>query len=95
MTTPAGFKSIQDKGFHITFENGYTVSVQFGYGNYCENRDKLMKKTPSVTAEIAYWKDGELIAFKTEDGEFDDTVKGWQSPEQVLAFMNMVSSLTE
>ena len=28
-----------NRGFQITFENGYTVSVQFGKGNYCENYD--------------------------------------------------------
>jgi hypothetical protein len=25
------------KGFQITFANGYTVSVQWGPGNYCDN----------------------------------------------------------
>lgn len=31
------FRIIDGKGFHITFENGVTVSVQFGWGNYCRN----------------------------------------------------------
>jgi hypothetical protein len=31
------FKITHKKGFHITFENDYTVSVQFGPGNYCDN----------------------------------------------------------
>ena len=26
-----------NRGFQMTFENGYTVSVQFGPGNYCDN----------------------------------------------------------
>ena len=26
-------------GFHITFKNGVTVSVQFARGMYCDNRD--------------------------------------------------------
>lgn len=26
-------------GFQISFQNGNTISVQFHYGNYCDNRD--------------------------------------------------------
>ena len=26
-------------GFQMQFENGWTASVQFGIGNYCDNRD--------------------------------------------------------
>ena len=32
-------KATQNKGFSLTFENNLTISVQFGYGNYCENRN--------------------------------------------------------
>jgi len=32
-----GFKIINGKGFYIEFPNHYIVSVQFGFGNYCEN----------------------------------------------------------
>ncbi len=28
--TDAGFRITGKKGFHVTFENGWTVSVQFG-----------------------------------------------------------------
>ena len=31
------FVSTMRKGFHITFENGLTASVQWGAGNYCDN----------------------------------------------------------
>lgn len=27
------------KGFHMTFANGWCISVQFGYGNYCGNKE--------------------------------------------------------
>jgi hypothetical protein len=33
----SNFKSTENKGFQMTFENGWTISVQFGYGNYCDN----------------------------------------------------------
>ena len=31
------FVSTMRKGFHMTFENGLTISVQWGAGNYCDN----------------------------------------------------------
>lgn len=33
------FRITNGKGFHITFANGYTLSVQFGPGDYCNNRN--------------------------------------------------------
>jgi hypothetical protein len=35
----SNFKSTNNKGFQMTFENGWTISVQFGYGNYCSHRN--------------------------------------------------------
>lgn len=32
------FCSNGGKGFSMSFASGLTISVQFGYGNYCENR---------------------------------------------------------
>tara|TARA_Y100000310_G_scaffold286972_1_gene311564 strand:+ start:2081 stop:2530 length:450 start_codon:yes stop_codon:yes gene_type:complete len=29
----------QGKGTKLTFSNGWTISIQFGWGNYCTNRD--------------------------------------------------------
>lgn len=33
----SGFSITHGSGFHMTFSNGYTLSVQFGMGNYCEH----------------------------------------------------------
>ena len=40
------FKITEGKGFHITFANGYTVSVQFGPDNYCDHYHKNSEKYP-------------------------------------------------
>lgn len=37
MTTKPAFQITRGRGFQLTFPNGYTVSVQFGYGNYTDN----------------------------------------------------------
>ncbi len=91
------FKITSGKGFHITFENGYTVSVQWGAGNYCENYDKntfteeeqfKTGEEISFTAEIAVWaSDKKMIKMPG----WDDTVKGWCSPKEVLKLMNWAS----
>ena len=34
------FKIYRGSGFHMKFENGYTISIQFGAGSYCQNHDR-------------------------------------------------------
>jgi hypothetical protein len=98
--TPVGFRITGGKGFHITFPNRWTVSVQFGWGNYCEHHDCeaypekcLLGEKPqcgangSVNAEVAAWgPGGELINMG------DDTVRGWQTPAAILALLNAAAN---
>ena len=94
MTKPEGFAITDGKGFHIKFLNGWTVSVQFGPGNYCEHYNRSIGKDEytcgsegSINAEIAAWpKGGTLTEFP--DG---NTVQGYVSPQQVLQFLIDVS----
>jgi len=93
------FRTCSNKGFQITFENGWTVSVQFGPGNYCEHHYKLnmtgkaagtfgvpKEGIESKDAEVAAWgEDGNWFKFKV------DRVEGYQSSAQVLAFMNKIA----
>jgi hypothetical protein len=44
------FQSQYNNGFTMTFENGWTISVQFGMANYANIVDGV-----SVSAEIAIW----------------------------------------
>lgn len=87
-----GFKITGHKGFHITFENGYTVSVQFGPANYCDNyhmnwgdpeRKQILE---SSDAEVAVWGiGGELIDLP----QFNiDGVGSRFTPEKVLELLN-------
>lgn len=88
------------KGFHMTFENGMTASVQWGAGNYCDNHFpedmdfSCSKDAHSDTAEVAVIYKGKLIdfidEFLPEKCESDGTVCGWMSPEDVLYFLNKV-----
>ena len=72
---------VKMQGFKMTFDNGYTISVQFGSGNYSDGG--------KTTAEIAAWgPDEEWVRL-----EPNDDVRGYCSPEEVLEAMKMVAAL--
>lgn len=88
-------KITDNKGFHMTFANGWTASVQFGPGNYGTNYNYSFSAPKSEmpdarTAECAAWsKTGSLTAI-WEDAE--DTVVGYLNANEVLKFLNLVAS---
>lgn len=87
------FRITGNKGFRITLPNDYTVSVQFGPGNYGSNRaetyDTAMNKPQSATlAETALIApNGDFVAYLGDD------VQGYQTPEDVLELLNYASKL--
>jgi len=90
------FNISENKGFEITFDNGWTASVQWGAGNYCSNHDLRIGASwgepvpPSASAEIAAWgRAGQWLKFKGKD------VKGYCSPEEVAKFLARVAKFTQ
>src|SRR5690349_15007110 len=64
--------------------NGYTVSIQWGNGNYSDNYDRDLDTKPgdSKTAEVAIWKGtfndgGDLIKWGAGDDTYGETVLGY------------------
>lgn len=98
----AGFRSTMRKGFHMTFANGLTASVQWGAGNYCDNHlpedmdFSFTKDAKSSTAEVAVFNDkGDIIdanPFVPEEQRSCDTVVGWLTTEQVAQFLSTVAT---
>lgn len=94
----SGFMITNGKGFRVTFENGWALSVQFGNVNYCENRanfrviykdDAEYGNIESPNAEIAIINpNGELEYIAA----VQDTVKGYVSPAEMLRIMNDVAN---
>lgn len=90
----AKFKSASKKGFAITFENGWTISVQFGWGNYCDNQNHPDgwkyndgSIVESANAEIAIWDENDKwFTFNN-----NDVVKGWCTPNEVAEWIDKVS----
>ena len=89
------FVATQNKGFGITFQNGFGVSVQWGTGNYCEKKnlgadgDEEMKtkRWESTTAEIAVFNDTGIVPV----GKSDDVI-GWCSADEVATVIAIVQS---
>lgn len=94
-----GFRITRGWGFQITFENGYTVSVQFGYWNFCSCQailpeNALKKKAPYEIntechdAEVAVLSPkGTLVEMIEFDG---DVVAGYYTPEMVADLIETV-----
>jgi hypothetical protein len=84
------FKITASKGFHITFANGYTVSVQWGPGHLCDhyavptcsNLERSCGGVGSGTAEVAVYSRNIMEP---------DYPKGYQTANEVLAIMNEVA----
>lgn len=88
------FKSTRNKGFQMTFANGWTVSVQFGPFNYCEVRSVGDMDAP-LNTEVWECPDAEVAAWDSTGKWYDfecDSRKGYMTPNEVLDFMDMVSS---
>jgi hypothetical protein len=79
------FKITANKGFHIQFANGNTVSVQFGGGNYCENRHKFEEGQAQSCENAEVW------AWDKDKNPLCE-VQGWQSPDEVAAFIAKYSA---
>ena len=90
------FIATRNKGFRMTFENGFAISVQWGPENYCDRKneedfDKPMDERfwESRTAEIAVFnKEGEFI------GIADNAVVGWLTTDKVAKCITVVQSAT-
>ena len=94
------FSNCEGRGFHIRFDNGWTISVQFSGGHYCDNKNERYDiaktrierdlPTHSNNAEIAVWSNsgphnGELIWLE------DDNVRGWTTANEVAKVITIIS----
>ena len=96
------FRITDGKGFAIKFPNGWSISVQFGCGNYCDNYDhprddyraanRECGEKGSRNAECAVFDPSnemvKLPAFMFDDPEYADIVSNRSTSAQVLQLMN-------
>ena len=91
----SNFETNNNKGFAMTFANGWTISVQWGIGNYCSagrisddyRAPRAVDSWTSDTAEIAVWDSkGDFY----QCGESDD-VLGYLTTDEVAQWIEKVS----
>ena len=94
------FSNTGGTGFHLTFDNNWTVSVQFSGGHYCDNyteswnfaREQMAKggSISSKTAEIAVWSN------RVNDSGLtwleNDQVRGYTTANEVAQVIHKVST---
>lgn len=92
------FRITGGKGFQMDFENGVTISVQFGWANYHDNRvmfpkgdydevDRQLGEQGSPNAEIAIMRGDDWFDFG------GDTVKGWVTPDEVADWITFAKNI--
>ena len=89
------FSNSEGRGFHLTFDNKWTISVQFCGGHYCDNytknwnfaQEKVAKgdSIQSSTAEIAVLSNNGMISLE------NDTVRGYTTADEVARVITIVS----
>ena len=91
MTKPE-IKITSNYGYQAILQNGVTVSVQWGYNTYSDNRWCPIKNLDDgrdtskfdgkfKEAEVAAWD----VCENWSELDEDDQVLGWQTPEEVQA----------
>ena len=88
------FIATQNKGFRMKFENGFSISVQWGIENYCEKKSFNTDTDPrkerlweSMNAEIAVFNEEGIVSISD-----DDQVIGWLSADKVAKIIEGVAS---
>ena len=82
------FEMMSSKGIHLTFPNGWTVSIQFGPGSYCDNYDLIRDRSKwdglmkSNNAEVWCWN---------SETHYPEEPLAEQSIEDVLKLLNKIS----
>jgi hypothetical protein len=77
-------------GANYTFDNGITLSVQAGIGNYSTPREDLPSSDNYSSFEIAMWdKNGDWITQDIVPGHNDDVV-GYVSRENIDEIISFI-----
>ena len=78
----------------MKFDNGFSISVQWGTMNYCEKKNLMAEYKDEMKEPIWESKSAEIAVFN-EEGIVpiggDDQVIGWLTPNEVAKVITIVS----
>lgn len=91
---------LNGKGFSFRFENGYSLSVQFGNSSYCSNRSFTSTMIENMRVSDQWVCENAEIAWCTKDGfihhvDWGNLVKGWVRPLEVIELAILIANLEE
>ena len=76
----SNFVSHGNQGTQLTFSNGYTISVQWGPGNYASH-----KSMPETIRNVANKSNKEFLAWYYAPRQQDKLMNGWHSKTAEIA----------
>ena len=88
------FIATQNKGFRMKFDNGFSISVQWGTMNYCEKKNLMAEYKDEMKEPIWESKSAEIAVFNDEGMVpigGDDQVIGWLTPDEVAKVITIVA----
>jgi len=92
------FTATTNKGFRMKFDNGFSISVQWGSMNYCERRNYSDDYKSELGENFIESADAEIAVIDSKGGMLaigeHDTVIGWLSTDKVSKVIAIVSSST-
>jgi hypothetical protein len=86
------------RGVQMRFENGLVLSVQFGYGNYCDNRDnynlRYSEENSCSNAEVAVFEGDVTGKWRTQEffPDAKDDVAGWVTPDELAKVIPLIAA---
>ena len=85
-----------NKGFHMTFDNNWSISVQIGAMNYCDNKGGLFEKYEDQAQYRPQECPNAEIAVFSPNGDYalPNDVEGYLKPEVVAAVIGFVAGLS-
>lgn len=93
--------STKNKGFLMEFDNGFSISVQFGYGNYCSNKHTKTLNGVGYNQEMGqhytHSNDAEIMICNesgdciTQEGNCDAVI-GWINIDNIGKIIGIVAN---
>jgi hypothetical protein len=92
--TTSKFTTTYNKGFQMTFNNGWSISVQWGVGNYCSVGRWGANPTEHLATPVHSSPDCEIMIWKEKEGAVgqtynfgNDEVKGYCDADEVAEWI--------
>ena len=82
------FRVTGSDGFHVTFSNGVTASVQFSNDHCCSARHQSPRESSCPNAEVAFFRDDTWLTKEIDpEHRFDDCDIGYVSADDLVPML--------